>query len=152
MSPTGAPGMSAEAGVSLSGGGWPGAAPVPDAGTARFGLVRRVEAGGALETVLVSAVATLLGIRAYLQATGFPQVGGGGLHIAHMLWGGLLMLIAVVLALIYIGRPARSWRRWWGAPASAPSSTSWASSSPATTTTSSAPRRACCTSSSCCSS
>jgi hypothetical protein len=66
-----------------------------------------VEAGGTLETVLVSAVATLLGIRAYLQATGFPQVGGGELHIAHMLWGGLLLLVAVVLALAYIGRPAR---------------------------------------------
>jgi hypothetical protein len=79
----------------------------PDDRPARFGLVRRVGAGGALETVLVSAVATLLGIRAYLQATGFPQVGGGELHIAHMLWGGLLMLVAVVLSLVYIGRPAR---------------------------------------------
>jgi hypothetical protein len=91
----------------LPGGGWAGGTVAPGTRTARFGLVRRVEAGGALETVLVSAVATLLGIRAYLQATGFPQVGGGGLHIAHMLWGGLLMLIALVLALIYIGRPAR---------------------------------------------
>ena len=105
----GAPPDGAEVGaeVTLEGGGWQGAAAVTDDRPARFGLVRRVGAGGALETVLVSAVATLLGIRAYLQATGFPQVGGGELHIAHMLWGGLLMLIAVVLTLVYIGRPAR---------------------------------------------
>jgi hypothetical protein len=93
--------------VTLESGGWQRTAAVTDDRPARFGLVRRVGAGGALETVLVSAVATLLGIRAYLQATGFPQVGGGELHIAHMLWGGLLMLVAVVLSLVYIGRPAR---------------------------------------------
>jgi hypothetical protein len=93
--------------VTLEESGWQGAAAVSDDRQARFGLVRRVGAGGALETVLVSAVATLLGIRAYLQATGFPQVGGGELHIAHMLWGGLLMLVAVVVSLVYIGRPAR---------------------------------------------
>jgi hypothetical protein len=78
---------------------------------ARFGLhvrlVRRAGAGGSLEILLVSAVATLLGIRAYLAATGYPQVGGGGLHIAHMLWGGLLMLGAVVILLGFLGRPAR---------------------------------------------
>ena len=32
--------------------------------------------------------------RLYLTLTGFPKVGGGGLHLAHLLWGGLLMLAA----------------------------------------------------------
>src|SRR5438105_3470241 len=27
--------------------------------------------------------------------SGYPQVGGHGLHIAHMLWGGLLMVLAI---------------------------------------------------------
>jgi hypothetical protein len=36
--------------------------------------------------------------------TGFPRVGGGGLHVAHMLWGGLLMLVALVLLLAVIGK------------------------------------------------
>src|SRR5256885_4821290 len=55
-----------------------------------------------LDTFLVSAVGTLLLIRLYLEATGYPQLGGGGLHIAHVLWGGLGMLVAIVLLLLYL--------------------------------------------------
>jgi hypothetical protein len=50
---------------------------------------------------LVSAVATVIVIRIFLEATGYPQVGGGGLHIAHVLWGGLGMLVAIVLLLLF---------------------------------------------------
>jgi hypothetical protein len=46
----------------------------------------------------------VLGIRLYLELAGFPRLGSGGLHIAHMLWGGLLMLIAVVLLLGFLGK------------------------------------------------
>jgi hypothetical protein len=42
--------------------------------------------------------------RVYLQLTGFPRVGGGGLHVAHLLWGGLLMLLAMVLLLASVGK------------------------------------------------
>ena len=66
-------------------------------------------AGDLLEQFFVSAVVAVLAIRIYLQATGFPQVGGNGLHIAHLLWGGLLMLIAIVLTLSFLGRHIRSW-------------------------------------------
>ena len=50
-----------------------------------------------LDAFLVSAIATLIVIRIFLEATGYPQLGGGGLHIAHVLWGGLGMLAAIVL-------------------------------------------------------
>ncbi|MBV9323470.1 MAG: hypothetical protein JO352_06770 [Chloroflexi bacterium] len=53
--------------------------------------------------MLISAVATVLGLRAYLEVTGYPQIGGNGLHIAHMLWGGLLMLVAIVLLQSFVG-------------------------------------------------
>jgi hypothetical protein len=76
-------------------------------GLGRLGLARSVDAGGSLETLLVCAVAAILALRAYLQATGYPQVGGGGLHIAHMLWGGLLMLAALVLLLAFLGHTRR---------------------------------------------
>jgi hypothetical protein len=36
-----------------------------------------------------------------LAALGFPQIGGGGLHIAHMLWGGLGMLAAIAVLLTW---------------------------------------------------
>ncbi|MTD13046.1 hypothetical protein GIS00_03680 [Nakamurella sp. YIM 132087] len=52
------------------------------------------------EVFLFTAVATVLVVRAYLAATGYPQVGGKELHIAHVLWGGLLLGIAVVTSII----------------------------------------------------
>jgi hypothetical protein len=76
-------------------------------GLAQLALARSVDAGNLLETLLVSAVAAILGLRAYLRATGYPQVGGGGLHVAHMLWGGLLMLVALVLLLAFLGHTRR---------------------------------------------
>ena len=50
---------------------------------------------------------TVVVTRAFLQLAGFPQVGGGGLHVAHVLWGGLLMAVAVVLALSFAGPVVR---------------------------------------------
>jgi hypothetical protein len=71
-------------------------------------IVRQIEAGTMLERFLVSAVSALLLLRFYLELTGFPQVGGNGLHIAHLLWGGLLMLIALVLLLSFFGKTMQS--------------------------------------------
>src|ERR671929_2417582 len=67
-------------------------------------VIRNVDAGSCFETFLVSAVTAILAIRVYLELAGFPQVGGRGLHVAHMLWGGLLMLVAVVLLLAFLGK------------------------------------------------
>ena len=49
---------------------------------------------------IVSFVIAVVGTRWYLQATGYPQVGGGELHVAHLLWGGLLLVVAALLPLI----------------------------------------------------
>ena len=65
---------------------------------------RNLELGQLFELFLVTAVASLLLIRGFLALTGFPQVGGSHLHIAHMLWGGLLMLASQLLLLGFIGR------------------------------------------------
>ncbi|MDL1871947.1 hypothetical protein FBR05_07050 [Deltaproteobacteria bacterium PRO3] len=60
---------------------------------------------------VLAAIATILTVRAFLWLTGYPQIGGKGLHIAHMLWGGLLMLAALILMQSIITR----WARHWGA-------------------------------------
>jgi hypothetical protein len=73
----------------------------PDLGAA---AARDFEAGAYLQGFLVAAVAAILLTRLFLRLTGFPRLGGGGLHIAHMLWGGLLMLVALVLLLAVIGK------------------------------------------------
>lgn len=70
-------------------------------------LQRTSEFASLHETLLVTAVATILVIRTQLWLTNYPQLGGGGLHIAHLLWGGLWMLVAIALLLTFLGRPVR---------------------------------------------
>ncbi|WP_233712696.1 hypothetical protein, partial [Kribbella turkmenica] len=73
------------------------------------GLVRNVRSAEHLTTFVVSGVATVLITRLFLGLSGYPQIGGEGLHIAHVLPGGLLMLVAISLLLAYVGpvvRPA----------------------------------------------
>jgi hypothetical protein len=53
------------------------------------------------EIWLVTAIVTVLGIRLYLYLTGYPQVGGDTLHIAHMLWGGLAMVIGFAMLVLF---------------------------------------------------
>jgi hypothetical protein len=67
-------------------------------------VIRDIEASDSLEIFLVSAVSAILGIRFYLYLTDYPQIGGGGLHIAHMLWGGLLMLVAMTILMTLLNR------------------------------------------------
>jgi hypothetical protein len=66
----------------------------------------RVEFGSLHETLIIASVATVLVIRTQLWLTHYPQLGGHGLHIAHLLWGGLFMLLAIGLLLTFLGRPA----------------------------------------------
>ena len=70
-------------------------------------FVRNLQAGQLRETFLVSAVASVLAVRFFLGLTGFPKLGGGGLHIAHMLWGGGLMATALLCLLSYLGERIR---------------------------------------------
>lgn len=74
---------------------------------ARQILYRNIRARDQLEVFLVSAVSSLLLLRFYLHITGYPQVGGGTLHIAHMLLGGMLMLVAITLSLSFMGARAQ---------------------------------------------
>jgi hypothetical protein len=67
-------------------------------------FIRNFAAGDLLELFMVAAVSAVLLIRFGLGVTGYPQLGGAGLHVAHMLWGGLLMLVALFLLLVYLGQ------------------------------------------------
>ena len=67
-------------------------------------FVRNVRAMAQLEIFLVSAVTTILLIRLFLELSGYPQLGGDSLHIAHMLWGGLGMLVAALVRLMFLGK------------------------------------------------
>ena len=71
-------------------------------------FLRNAEADSLFQNFLVSAAASILGVRAFLHLANYPQIAIRGLHIAHILWGGLLMLAAFILFLAYLnGRPRR---------------------------------------------
>ena len=74
-----------------------------------FRFVRNIYGEDLLENFLVSAVASVLLIRLFLGITNYPQLSGAGLHFAHMLWGGLLMLIGMFMALGFLSHPAHEW-------------------------------------------
>lgn len=60
-----------------------------------------------IELFLIAGIVSVLGIRAFLAASGYPQIGGAGLHIAHMLWGGLFMMLALLLLFASLGHVAQ---------------------------------------------
>ncbi|HET8709323.1 MAG TPA: hypothetical protein VFL85_03500 [Candidatus Saccharimonadales bacterium] len=73
---------------------------------ARKVFLRNVRARDQLDVFLVSAVSSLLLVRFYLHLAGYPQLGGGDFHIAHMLYGGILMMLALVNAIAFLGARA----------------------------------------------
>jgi hypothetical protein len=56
-----------------------------------------------LELFLVSAITCLLLVRFFLHLTGYPQISGRDLHVAHMLPGGILMVAALVITMAFLG-------------------------------------------------
>lgn len=65
-------------------------------------LVERENAVRYMLISLLSFVATVSIVRTFLAITGYPQIGNSTLHIAHVLWGGLILYIAAILPLIYL--------------------------------------------------
>ena len=66
--------------------------------------VKRKDAQQYLVITLLSFAASVILIRLFLELTGYPQVGNSELHIAHVLWGGLLLFGASLLPLIFANR------------------------------------------------
>ncbi len=66
--------------------------------------VKREGAERYLRITLLSFAASVILTRLFLELTGYPQIGAQRLHIAHVLWGGLLLFIASLLPLILSNR------------------------------------------------
>jgi len=64
--------------------------------------VRRKHATTHLLITVLCFAFSVTATRVFLNLTGFPQIGGGNLHIAHVLWGGLFLFIASLLPLIWV--------------------------------------------------
>ena len=66
--------------------------------------VRRLGAERYLRHTLIWFAVTVIGVRLALAATGYPKLGGGELHIAHVLWGGLFLFGAALSPLLFANR------------------------------------------------
>jgi hypothetical protein len=66
--------------------------------------VRRPGADTNLLIMLLSFALSVSLTRLFLELSGYPQLGGGSLHIAHVLWGGLLLFVATLLPLTLANR------------------------------------------------
>lgn len=70
-------------------------------------FVRNLEVDNLLESFFISAVGAILTLRFLLFLFDYPQIGGRSLHIAHMLWGGLLMFLAQIILFLFITQLAK---------------------------------------------
>ena len=66
--------------------------------------VRRAKADRYMLFTLLGFAGSVIVTRVFLELTGYPQVGNRELHIAHVLWGGLLLFVAMLLPLLLANR------------------------------------------------
>lgn len=74
---------------------------------ARIAVMRWRPGSGRLVTIMAVCFGlTVVITRLYLMSTGYPKIGGSTYHIAHALFGGLLLVIASLVMLLFAGRGA----------------------------------------------
>lgn len=69
-------------------------------------FIRDFEGDAYRENFIVSAVATVFVIRIFLELTNYPKLGGGDFHIAHTLYGGFFMMLAIIVLLSFLSKKA----------------------------------------------
>ena len=69
-------------------------------------FIRDMEADTYRETFLISAIVSIFAIRVFLKFTNYPILGVGDIHVAHMLWGGLFMMAAIIISLSFLSKTA----------------------------------------------
>ena len=75
---------------------------------AKRSAVKSAHAETYLLISLSTFAATVILTRLFLQLTGYPQLGNSQLHIAHALWGGLVLVVSALLPLMLVNRWAFS--------------------------------------------
>ncbi|MEU1205666.1 hypothetical protein [Nocardia sp. NPDC005825] len=71
----------------------------------RVAMMRWRPGSGRLVTIMAVCFGlTVVITRLYLMAAGYPKIGGSTYHIAHALFGGLLLVIACLVMFLFAGR------------------------------------------------
>lgn len=71
--------------------------------------VRRKGADRYMRLNILSFAASVSITRLFLELMGYPQLGNETLHIAHVLYGGVLLYVSSILPLLYANRWAYTW-------------------------------------------
>ena len=71
--------------------------------------VQRINAEKYIQLSILGLAASVSLTRFILEATGYPQLGNETLHIAHCLYGGVILYIACLIPLIYTNKWAFTW-------------------------------------------
>lgn len=74
-----------------------------------YRLILRLHADQYLLIMLISFAGSISLTRLGLFLTGYPLLGGETLHIAHVLWGGLILFASALFLLIFVNRVVRFW-------------------------------------------
>ncbi len=69
-------------------------------------LIKRRDASNNLLDFLIWATLSLFGVRLFLVIFNNPVIGRGNWHIAHVLWGGLFMLVGIIIFIVFLGKSA----------------------------------------------
>lgn len=77
-------------------------------------LVKRKEASELVLNLMISALLTILVTRLWLKLGIYNQIVFGVWHIAHVLWGGLFLLIGLFLSLVFYGKRTLFWSSIFG--------------------------------------
>lgn len=64
-------------------------------------LIRREKAENYMLVLMLSFAFSVSATRVFLHFTNYPKIGGGELHIAHVLWGGLFLFASSIFPLIF---------------------------------------------------
>lgn len=70
-------------------------------------FIRNTRTNDLLEIFFLSAVSSVLLVRFYLHIADYPKIAGGDFHIAHVLWGGILLMMGIVISLAFLGYRAQ---------------------------------------------
>lgn len=70
-------------------------------------VARDIEAGDLLENFFVWALVSFIVIRVFLIITKYPQIQTENLHLAHMLLGGFLMTMALIISFIFLNKESK---------------------------------------------
>ena len=62
-----------------------------------------IRSSGFFELFIITAALTIFLTRLYLHITGYPAIDNGVIHIAHAVWGGILMMVGYAFLLKFFG-------------------------------------------------